>query len=154
MGGSPGRKGNEREIIPCRTPAPSRRPLLAFAILCPRFASAGIAAESWQFPPVPLRFPSVPASRSMAPPAAHAHVLSPFDGATLSLAWGAPFAGLLLSIAFAPLLAPKLWHDHYGKCAAAWVLLLLVPFTVKFGTGEAVHNVAHAIVLEYVPFVA
>jgi len=90
----------------------------------------------------------------MAPAAAHAHVLSPFDGATLSLAWGAPFAGLLLSIAFAPLLAPKLWHDHYGKCAAAWVVLLLVPFTVKFGAGEAVHNVAHAIVLEYVPFVA
>src|SRR5512137_117790 len=50
------------------------------------------------------------------------HVLSHLDGATLSLLWGLPFAGLLLSIAFAPLFAPKLWHDHYGKIAALWAL--------------------------------
>jgi Na+/H+ antiporter NhaD/arsenite permease-like protein len=82
------------------------------------------------------------------------HALSPFDGAALSLAWGLPFAGLLLSIAFAPLLAPRLWHDHYGKCAAIWALLLLVPFAATFGAGETLHNVAHAILLEYVPFLA
>ena len=64
------------------------------------------------------------------------HALSPFDGAALSLAWGLPFAGLLLSIAFAPLLAPRLWHDHYGKCAALWVLLLLVPFAATFGPDD------------------
>ena len=40
-----------------------------------------------------------------------------------------PFAGLLLSIAFAPLVAPKLWHDHYGKIAALLALALLIPFT-------------------------
>ena len=86
--------------------------------------------------------------------AVRTHALSPFDGAALSLAWGLPFAGLLLSIAFAPLLAPRLWHDHYGKCAAIWVLLLLVPFAATFGAGETLHNVAHAILLEYVPFLA
>jgi len=86
--------------------------------------------------------------------AVQTHALSPFDGAALSLWWGLPFAGLLLSIAFAPLLAPRLWHDHYGKCAALWVLLLLVPFATTFGADETLHNVAHAILLEYVPFLA
>jgi Na+/H+ antiporter NhaD/arsenite permease-like protein len=86
--------------------------------------------------------------------AAQAHALSLFDGAALPLAWGMPFAGLLLSIAFAPLLAPKLWHDHFGKVSAIWTLLLLIPFAVTFGPSETLHNVAHAIVLEYVPFLA
>jgi Na+/H+ antiporter NhaD/arsenite permease-like protein len=87
-------------------------------------------------------------------PAATAHVLASFDGATLSLAWGLPFAGLLLSIAFAPLVAPKLWHDHYGKVAALFALALLVPFTIAFGTTKTLHNVVHAVVLEYVPFLS
>jgi Na+/H+ antiporter NhaD/arsenite permease-like protein len=82
------------------------------------------------------------------------HVLSHLDGATLSLLWGLPFAGLLLSIAFVPLFAPKFWHDHYGMVAALWVLGLLVPFVATFGAAEALHNVVHAIVLEYIPFLA
>ncbi len=82
------------------------------------------------------------------------HVLAHLDGATLSLLWGLPFAGLLLSIAFVPLFAPKLWHDHYGTVAALWALGLLVPFAATFGAAEALHNVVHAIVLEYIPFVA
>ena len=82
------------------------------------------------------------------------HVLAHLDGATLSLLWALPFAGLLLSIAFFPLFAPKLWHDHYGKVAALWALGLLVPFVATFGPAEALHNVTHAILLEYIPFVA
>jgi Na+/H+ antiporter NhaD/arsenite permease-like protein len=82
------------------------------------------------------------------------HVLAHLDGATLSLLWALPFAGLLLSIAFVPLLAPKLWHDHYGKVAALWALGLLVPFVGRFGAAEALHNVTHAILLEYIPFLA
>ena len=38
-----------------------------------------------------------------------------FDGGTLSPSWGVPFAGLLLSIALMPLLAPVFWHHHFGK---------------------------------------
>jgi Na+/H+ antiporter NhaD/arsenite permease-like protein len=81
-------------------------------------------------------------------------MLTSFDGALLSLWWGLPFAGLLLSIAVAPLVVPKLWHGHYGKFAAFFVLALLIPFTATFGAAEAMHNVAHAIVVEYVPFLA
>src|SRR5262245_10113015 len=91
---------------------------------------------------------------SPLPPGAPAQMLAAFDGAALSLAWGLPFAALILSIAVAPLIAPKLWHDHYGKIAAFFVVALLVPFTITFGAAETVHNVVHAIVLEYVPFLA
>ena len=41
------------------------------------------------------------------------------DGGQLSVLWGVPFAGILLSIAVFPLLAPTFWHHHFGKVAAA-----------------------------------
>ena len=34
------------------------------------------------------------------------------DGSKLSPLWGVPFAGILLSIALMPLLAPAVWHHH------------------------------------------
>jgi len=74
-------------------------------------------------------------------------------GADLSLIWGLPFAGLLLSIALVPLFAAHFWHRHYGKIAALWILALLVPFTLRFGVSETLHHFAHALLLEYVPFV-
>src|SRR5450432_626856 len=42
------------------------------------------------------------------------------DNLKLTWPWALPFAGLLLSIATGPLLAPKLWHAHYGKVAFMW----------------------------------
>src|SRR3989344_5904159 len=59
------------------------------------------------------------------------------DGSTLSVLWGVPFAGILLSIALMPLLAPIFWHHHFGKVAAAWGLAFLVPFAITFGPGMA-----------------
>jgi Na+/H+ antiporter NhaD/arsenite permease-like protein len=55
------------------------------------------------------------------------------DGAGLSLAWALPFAGVLLSIAVLPLLAPALWHHHFGKIAGAWALAFLLPFAALHG---------------------
>jgi Na+/H+ antiporter NhaD/arsenite permease-like protein len=79
--------------------------------------------------------------------------LPALNGAVLSLRWGFPFAGLLLSIAVLPLVAPRLWHAHYGKIAAAWALVLLIPLTWAFGFGSAVHEVAHVLFAEYLPFI-
>ncbi|MGN8061190.1 sodium:proton antiporter [Ralstonia sp. 22111] len=76
------------------------------------------------------------------------------SGAELHLLWGVPFAGILLSIAIAPLVVPKLWHDHYGKIAAAWALALLVPFGIVFGSDAAIASVNHAALAEYIPFIA
>jgi Na+/H+ antiporter NhaD/arsenite permease-like protein len=76
------------------------------------------------------------------------------SGAGMSLAWGLPFAGLLLSIALMPLLAGPIWHHHYGKIAAGWALLLVLPFAVVFGLGVAASEVWHILLQEYVPFIA
>ncbi|MBL8669934.1 MAG: sodium:proton antiporter [Alphaproteobacteria bacterium] len=75
------------------------------------------------------------------------------DGAKLGLGWAVPFAGLLLTIALAPLLAPRLWHGHYGKIAGAWAMLLVLPFFAAFGPDVALHNVVHTLLIEYTPFV-
>jgi hypothetical protein len=40
-----------------------------------------------------------------------------FDGRSLGLLWALPFAGILLSIALFPLLAPHAWEHHQGKIA-------------------------------------
>src|SRR4051812_17724367 len=76
-----------------------------------------------------------------------------FDGRTLSLAWALPFAGLLLSIAIVPLFSAAFWHHHYGKFALAWALAFALPFAYAYGAQQAFHEVVHAILREYVPFV-
>lgn len=76
-----------------------------------------------------------------------------FDGAALSPLWGLPFAGILLSIALMPLLAPTFWHHHFGKVAAAWALAFLLPFAAVFGPGLAGAQVVHALLAEYIPFI-
>jgi Na+/H+ antiporter NhaD/arsenite permease-like protein len=73
-------------------------------------------------------------------------------GAQLGLAWAAPFAGLLLSIAALPLVAPAFWHHHFGKIAAAWAAALLLPFAVAFGPAAAGGMLVHTVLEEYLPF--
>jgi len=75
------------------------------------------------------------------------------DGATLPATWGIPFIGVLLSIAVFPLIAPKLWHHHFGKIAAAWTVAFLAPFALAFGPGTAGGVLVHAMLEEYVPFI-
>ena len=76
------------------------------------------------------------------------------DAAALSLWWGIPFAGLLLSIALLPLLAASAWHHHYGKIVFGWVLAFLLPFVAVFGPAAAAGVVVHALLAEYIPFIA
>nr|WP_199068375.1 sodium:proton antiporter [Chromobacterium sp. ASV5] len=75
------------------------------------------------------------------------------DGATLSLSWAGPFAGILLSIALFPIFAPGVWHHHFGKITAAWTALFLAPFAVAFGLGTTGGIIAHALLTEYLPFI-
>jgi Na+/H+ antiporter NhaD/arsenite permease-like protein len=76
-----------------------------------------------------------------------------FDGARLSALWGLPFAGMLLSIAVFPLVAPAFWHHHFGKISAAWALVFLVPFALWFGIDVAFAKLVHAMLDEYIPFI-
>jgi len=75
------------------------------------------------------------------------------DGATLSLAWGIPFVGILLSIALLPLFAGQFWHHHFGKITALWTLLFLIPFAFAFGLPTSLAVIVHALLAEYLPFI-
>jgi Na+/H+ antiporter NhaD/arsenite permease-like protein len=81
------------------------------------------------------------------------HAEAAVDLGTLLPVWSAlPFAGMLLSIALFPLLAPSFWHHHYPKVAAAWSVALLVPFLARF-RGDALHELLHTAIVDYVPFI-
>ena len=75
------------------------------------------------------------------------------EGSDLGLLWAVPFAGILLSIAIFPLVAPSFWHHHFGKISAFWALLFLVPFALQFGFNLALYELVHVALLEYIPFI-
>lgn len=74
-------------------------------------------------------------------------------GATMSLWWALPFAGLLLSIASGPLLFPHVWEHHYGKIAAVWAVLVVGPLAAAFGADVSLNAVLHALLTEYMSFI-
>ncbi len=71
----------------------------------------------------------------------------------LSILWVVPFAGILLSIALFPLIAPDFWHHNFGKISLFWALSLIIPFTLKQGFSITVYELLHVGLLEYVPFI-
>ena len=96
----------------------------------------------------------VPALLIGAGPALAAGAGAPhLDGGDLGLVWCAPFAGILLSIALFPLLAPAFWHHHFGKVSAFWALAFLLPFLGLFGWELALFETLHVALLEYIPFI-
>lgn len=74
------------------------------------------------------------------------------DGALLHLGWALPFVGILLSIALLPLIAPRVWHHHYGKIAVGWALAFLVPAALAHGPAVAGTEFAHVMLAEFLPF--
>ncbi|MDR0548592.1 MAG: sodium:proton antiporter [Deltaproteobacteria bacterium] len=75
------------------------------------------------------------------------------DGASLSVAFAGPFAGLLLSIALFPLLAAGFWERHYGKVTLFWVFLFLIPSFGLLGGEVTLYNALHTLIAEYCPFI-
>jgi len=63
-----------------------------------------------------------------------------------------PFAGILLSIALIPLFAPHFWGHHFRKILVFWALVFAVPFLFFFRE-VAVHEIVHAIIIDYIPFI-
>lgn len=67
--------------------------------------------------------------------------------------WSAiPFAGILLSIALFPLIAPKFWHHHYPKVSLFWAVVMAVPFIFVY-KGLGVYEIAHIYIIDYIPFI-
>jgi Na+/H+ antiporter NhaD/arsenite permease-like protein len=75
------------------------------------------------------------------------------NGADLSILWVIPFAGILLSIAGFPLVAPHFWHHHFGKVSAFWASLLIIPFLIVEGLSITTYELLHVGLLEYIPFI-
>ncbi len=75
------------------------------------------------------------------------------NASAMSPLWIVPFAGILLSIAVAPVTAPAFWHHHFGKTSAFWALAFLVPFAVSYGVDLAWREVMHTLLTEYLPFI-
>jgi len=73
-------------------------------------------------------------------------------GETLPLWSCIPFAGMLLSIALCPLLAPNFWHHHFGKVSAFWAMAMGLPFLVAY-RGAAGYQIFHIILADYIPFI-
>ena len=87
------------------------------------------------------------ASSAVAQPGLHELV-----GSQLSLAWGIPFVGMLLSIALLPLLAPRFWEHNFGKIAAFWSAAFLLPCAIVIGPLTAASETTRTLAVEYVPF--
>lgn len=73
-------------------------------------------------------------------------------GSELPLWSAIPFAGILLSIAVFPLVAPHFWHHHFPKISAAWAVIFAVPFLFAY-KGQAIHEILHIYLLDYFPFI-
>lgn len=73
-------------------------------------------------------------------------------GAVLPLWSIIPFAGILLSIALLPLIAPHFWHHHYPKVSLFWALVLAVPFLIAY-KGTAFYEIVHIYLVDYFPFI-
>lgn len=121
-----------------------RLPRGAFALDTEANKNAGLAGDRMQKIAVALL------ALVAATPAFAAEGL---DGKGLSLFWALPFVGLLLTIATGPMLFHRLWHDHYGKIAAGWALLTVLPLAFSKGAGIAMEAVLHTMLLEYVSFI-
>lgn len=86
-------------------------------------------------------------------PLQNAEAAPALDGAALGGYWALPFAGILLSIALGPLFFAGLWHRHYGKIAAGWAGLTLLPIALAHGIGTAFAAFVHAALAEYLSFI-
>lgn len=63
-----------------------------------------------------------------------------------------PFAGILLSIALFPLVAPEFWHHHFGKVSTFWGLAFAIPFIIAYKHG-AIISLLDIYFLDYIPFI-
>src|SRR5579863_7026721 len=104
-----------------------------------------------KLPVMRARFILLLVAAALLPSAADAADL---DGASLSLPWVLPFAGILFTIALGPLLFARLWHHHYGKFAFVWAVLTLAPMAAMRGPDTALAMLAHAILGDYIGFIA
>lgn len=71
----------------------------------------------------------------------------------MDIAFCIPFAGLLLCIAFLPLVKAEWWEEHQPHMVALWSLLFVLPFAAANGAAHAAETVLECIVNDYLTFI-
>ncbi len=66
---------------------------------------------------------------------------------------GVPFLGVLLSIAFGPLLIPALWHKIENILLVAWTVLSTWLCFISLGSYSTGHMITGVLIKEYLPFI-
>lgn len=64
-----------------------------------------------------------------------------------------PFVGMLLSIAFIPLINGHWWEKHMPKVSIFWILVFFIPFFIAYGGNVAIANFLEVVILDYLPFI-
>lgn len=64
-----------------------------------------------------------------------------------------PFVGMLLSIAFIPLINGHWWEKHMPKVSIFWILVFFIPFLLAYGGNVAIANFLEVVILDYLPFI-
>ncbi len=82
-----------------------------------------------------------------------AATVAPGAVASPDLISGVPFAGLLLSIALGPMLAPRTWHRWSRIVMLGWSLALLLGDAAVLGPLPAAASLRDAILVQYLPFI-
>lgn len=66
--------------------------------------------------------------------------------------WVVPFGGMLVCIAFMPLLFPQFWHCYYKIVAGSWVVLTLGGYMWVLGAFALIRLIKGVLLYEYIPF--
>jgi Na+/H+ antiporter NhaD/arsenite permease-like protein len=82
----------------------------------------------------------------------HAAEHGPGLGSVLPLWSVIPFAGILLSIALFPLVAPHFWHRRFPLVSTFWALAFAVPFLIAYRV-EGFQAILHIYLIDYIPFI-
>ncbi|HPF70749.1 MAG TPA: sodium:proton antiporter, partial [Candidatus Krumholzibacteria bacterium] len=127
--------------------------LFALAALWILQAAPALAQDHGATEPAATEAPAHGEAQGHAPAHGEGHGAAHASPVGMLPLWTAiPFAGILLSIALFPLLAPHFWHHHFPKVSAAWAALFAVPFLI-WNPAEAVQEILHIYLIDYVPFI-
>lgn len=74
-------------------------------------------------------------------------------GSAMSFWWALPFAGMLASLAFLPLVAIHFWEAHYGKIAFVWAFIALIFLIAAYGFSVAGPEILGTFFHHYLPFI-
>lgn len=72
----------------------------------------------------------------------------------LNIFWAVPFFATLLIIALFPILCHKVWDKHSFKILLVFPIILSVVIYSKYGESVLAHEIAHALLVHYIPLMA